>query len=366
MEPVALALLGEPSKRLRHGAEWRYRRKGSLAVHVDGPRRGTWRDHEAGKGGGVLALIEHVNGSDHDAAVQWLKDANLLNGDAPVSPRPRPAPRRNIEDESNVHVARSLWDRAVEVPPDPSHPARRWMAARHLWRPDQELPPSVRWLQGPLGYAVGAVIAAVKPPGSRELSGVHRVHVDADGHKALDRDTEDGGRDKRDFGAISGAFSVLGLASPEDTIMVAEGLADCLALAARVPEPVVFVGGTSGMLNTETSKWLAGFHTVKIWYDAAAKDDGRGLAAASTMAVRIANNGGRAIIVKAGAGAEDPGAAGDEFPQLDAQAVDELRQDFERDGLPPWEAARLATTTVSPLEAPITPTQGFFGPRRDH
>ena len=33
--------------------EWRYRRKGSLAVNVAGPRRGTWRDHEADVGGGL-------------------------------------------------------------------------------------------------------------------------------------------------------------------------------------------------------------------------------------------------------------------------------------------------------------------------
>ena len=47
LEPVARELLGDPVRRPASG-EWRYRRKGSLAVHVAGPRRGTWRDHEAG------------------------------------------------------------------------------------------------------------------------------------------------------------------------------------------------------------------------------------------------------------------------------------------------------------------------------
>ena len=44
-------------------------------MHVDGPQRGTFRDFEAGKSGGVLVLhlVEHVNdrtaGECHDVAV---------------------------------------------------------------------------------------------------------------------------------------------------------------------------------------------------------------------------------------------------------------------------------------------------------
>ena len=39
LEPVARELLGDPVRRPASG-EWRYRRKGSLAVHVAGTRRG--------------------------------------------------------------------------------------------------------------------------------------------------------------------------------------------------------------------------------------------------------------------------------------------------------------------------------------
>ena len=68
LEPVALELLGDPVRR-RPSGEWRYRRKGSLAVHVAGPRRGTWRDHEADVGGGVLELLAASPG-----AVGWPPD----------------------------------------------------------------------------------------------------------------------------------------------------------------------------------------------------------------------------------------------------------------------------------------------------
>ena len=67
---VARALLGEPSSRIR--TELRYGRKGSLAVHVDGERVGTWHDFEAGEGGGVLDLVRHVHQCDKAAARAWL------------------------------------------------------------------------------------------------------------------------------------------------------------------------------------------------------------------------------------------------------------------------------------------------------
>ena len=68
LEPVARELLGDPARRPSSG-EWRYRRKGSLAVHVAGPRRGTWRDHEADVGGGVLEFLAHVEASAARSAI---------------------------------------------------------------------------------------------------------------------------------------------------------------------------------------------------------------------------------------------------------------------------------------------------------
>ena len=79
LEPVARELLGDPVRRPASG-EWRYRRKGSLAVHVAGPRRGTWRDHEADVGGGVLELLAHVEGLTRPEALEWLRHRGLLDG----------------------------------------------------------------------------------------------------------------------------------------------------------------------------------------------------------------------------------------------------------------------------------------------
>ena len=69
---VARALLGEPNARLSTVRELRYGRRGSLAVHVGGGRAGTWRDHEAGEGGGVLDLVKRERRCDTAAALAWL------------------------------------------------------------------------------------------------------------------------------------------------------------------------------------------------------------------------------------------------------------------------------------------------------
>ena len=61
MEPVAIRLLGEPAQ--KHGQEWRYGYRGSLAVDI---KKGTWFDHEAniGGGGGAARSSEHKGCAD--------------------------------------------------------------------------------------------------------------------------------------------------------------------------------------------------------------------------------------------------------------------------------------------------------------
>ena len=360
LEPVALALLGEPSKRLRHGAEWRYRGKGSLAVHVGGQRRGTWRDHEAGVGGGVLALVEHIEGVGRAESLQWLRDHGLLDGDTATPPPPRRPQSSPAPDRNTVEYARQLWDAAVPVPSDPAHPARRWMARRHLWRAAVPLPPSIRWLRRDRGPSVGVVMAAFRPPGARHLSGVQLVHVGADGLPALDKDGADG-LNKRSYGSMVGAVCVVGL--PAEALTVCEGLADALALGARLYEAAAFTAGTSGFQNPDLARWLAGFE-IEVWPDAVAKDKGAGLKAARELAGRIANLGGRALIRNIGAGT-DPGDAGAVFAALDVQAFEDLRAAYVREGVPEWEAARLASTEIQPT-IPTTATQSSFGPGREH
>lgn len=70
MESAARKLLGEPNSVLSSKAELRYGAHGSLAVDLE---KGTYFDHEAGEGGGVLDLVARVTGQKDGLAVDYLR-----------------------------------------------------------------------------------------------------------------------------------------------------------------------------------------------------------------------------------------------------------------------------------------------------
>ena len=78
MEPVARYLLGEPNARLSKPDELRFGTHGSVAVDL---ATGTFYDHEANEGGGVLDLVRLKSDSTKTRtdAAKWLERAGFLN-----------------------------------------------------------------------------------------------------------------------------------------------------------------------------------------------------------------------------------------------------------------------------------------------
>src|SRR5437879_5703423 len=70
---TAIALLGEPNRPLSSRRELRFRRKGSLAVVIDGAKAGRWYDHEDGIGGDLINLIERAHGITFREAVVYAE-----------------------------------------------------------------------------------------------------------------------------------------------------------------------------------------------------------------------------------------------------------------------------------------------------
>ena len=231
--------------------------------------------------------------------------------------------------------------RRARFPQTPTTRPRRWLANRHLWRPGLNLPPSVRWLRDHVGPPVGAVVAAFAPPGAGRVSAVQLVHVDGKGLPVADRDGPDG-LTKRTYGSPSGAVCILGVADAAQGANVAEGLADALALAARLPWPAVCLARTGGFRNLNVARWLAGVGTVHVWADV----DEPGLEAARALARAVAVFGGSASFERVSRG-EDPGAAGAPLEYVDRDALREYAADLGRDGLPAWEAERVASTIMT-------------------
>ncbi|MEF9386506.1 VapE domain-containing protein [Ralstonia solanacearum species complex bacterium KE056] len=96
MQQVATLLLGEPTE--RKAKELRYGTRGSLSIDLES---GVWRDHEAGTGGGVLALIERETGNAGRAAVEWMEAIGIT-----AATDNAPAPRKRF----NVVAAYDYYD----------------------------------------------------------------------------------------------------------------------------------------------------------------------------------------------------------------------------------------------------------------
>ncbi len=77
MPLVAQRLLGEPNVRFSKLGDLRFRDRGSISIKT---KDGTFYDHEAKIGGGLLDFIVHYGGcSTHAEAVDWLRREGLLD-----------------------------------------------------------------------------------------------------------------------------------------------------------------------------------------------------------------------------------------------------------------------------------------------
>jgi len=77
VETVVRALLGAPNPTLSSKRELRYGTHGSLSVDLT---KGTWFDHEAGEGGGLIDLVKHHTGGTGQDASLWLQEHGVLLG----------------------------------------------------------------------------------------------------------------------------------------------------------------------------------------------------------------------------------------------------------------------------------------------
>ena len=244
-----------------------------------------------------------------------------------------------------------LWQAGQPIPQG-DHPARRWLAYRHLWHEALDLPPTVRWLARdrlPWSWkkteATGAIITRLdpfQPPGPTAIpAAVQLIYVDGAGTPVTAYAGEQG--NKRTLGVAKGAVGIVGRMEQATGVNVVEGLADALAVASRQPWPVLFAAGVTGpRWNTDLPQWLVSLGIpVHAWTDPGSP----GEEAMLVLTRRVAVLGGKAAIVRPGADL-DPGAAGAALPAIDAEDLREYVEDLQREGLPQWEAARRAAAVL--------------------
>lgn len=251
-----------------------------------------------------------------------------------------------------------LWQASERIERDDSHPARKWISRRGLyWSPPIPLPSAVRWLPAglfhPQHLGVGAIIAPFAPP-ERWLdswprlpvpTGVELVHLDLGGMAVLDRPESQEGLSKRSYGIRQGAVCLLGDPRPDTApgLTMVEGLADALSLAARYPETVAAVGGVSGLMTDLPVDWLSRWARLSVYAD----DDHAGVEAARRIRRQLGQHNIAINAYTLSGSHNDPAAFAEDNPlgDVDLDVARDFAADLEQEGLPRWEAARLALLT---------------------
>ena len=335
----------------------------------DRPHLGV-RDNR-GRDGSDVVSVKCWAGCDRDSVRRAIEGATgwrIWGQRTPDSPAP-PRTGQDSPDTGPVpdrrEYAWKLWGASLRTDRDPDHPVRRWVTRRSLyWPAPVPLPSAVRWLPAGLFHqqheGAGAIVVAFAPPDHWTAAwprapvptGVELVHIDAEGAPALDRPAAEEGLSKRSYGVRQGAVCILGDPRPDSAVglILVEGLADALALASRYPETAAAVGGVSGMQADRLLDWLAAWPSVTLYAD----DDPDGIDGARRLRRLLAHRGLDITVYTLGGGHNDPGeyAADNPLADVDLDAAREFAADLTDEGLPQWEAARLAMMIVgSPADS---------------
>ena len=385
-EPVVRDLLGEPNPRLSrpNRGELRYGTRGSLVVKIPPhSRAGQWYDFEAGTGGGLISLVEHIQGTPRAEAISWLRDRGHVDSSYTRPPAPGSSvvqtgerrlrqgnSRQERQAEALRILARRLWAASEPLPIATESPAGRWRDHRKIGRPGMPWPADLRWIpvevlhrgwqiSPDVAGAIVAPLAAVADwmdswPTPPEPVAIHLVAIDKQGNKALAW----AGRDKTRLNLrtdIARAPAWVIGASPEglDQAVVVEGVADALGVASRVDATVISTTNLSAMqgaagngLGQDLSRWT---HAM-IYADDDRKPDRKGappgLRGGTSLRRAIQAAGGTAEVrhLPGGKDAAD-WAAANPFLPLDEDAFAKYAQTL-RDmypAWPRWEVARRAS-----------------------
>jgi len=298
---VARALLGEPNTRLSSDRELRYGSRGSLVVHVNGNRRGSWWDFESNEGGGVLDLIDRECRCGRAGAMRWLREHGIIEntgesgGFSCPKPRSRPAPRHTSRPAARRRkdtraFALRIWDAARPLAGTVAEAYLEVRGVGHVASaPALRFHRSITHPDVPEPECFPALVAVVQGADGR-LNGVHRTYLRADGTGKADLDSAPA---RLSLGPIGGG-AVRILETAGDALLLGEGIETTSAavkvLGWRCGAWAAL--STSGLRAVVLPKHV---HHVTIAADRDAK--GGGQLAAAALGERLMEEG-RSVAIK--------------------------------------------------------------------
>lgn len=100
--PFVEKLLGKPNPKLSSPNEWRYGNKGSLAIKIDGEKRGYWYNFETGESGGLLSLLQKNMGLSFKDALQYAANVVGIGKDSAIKDSENILIKHKEDDENQV------------------------------------------------------------------------------------------------------------------------------------------------------------------------------------------------------------------------------------------------------------------------
>ena len=156
----------------------------------------------------------------------------------PTAPKPRPV---DVDQQQRIEFARRKWHEAI---PLTGTPADVYLRERGLEPGPDGWPPSLRYhsnvKHGPTGLYLPAMLGAVAIYPSREVVGLHRTFLRADG-----RDKAPVSNNKMMLGKCAGGAVRLAAAGPE--LILSEGIETGLSVQQATGLPVWAALPTSGL-----------------------------------------------------------------------------------------------------------------------
>jgi putative DNA primase/helicase len=288
IEALSRELVGsEPTSRSR--TELRYRRRGSLAVTIAGPRRGRWHDHEGGTGGDALGLVAHLRGAPmRDAygwALAWLGLAAGSTTHRPEPGRPAASPEAPRVAPDTIDLAHRVWREGVSAA---GTLAEAYLASRGLTVPEDA---PLRFHPAcPRGSdRLPAMVALMTTPETAKPCGVHRTFIRADGSGKAQGQTK----------MMAGAAGVIRLVPDEDVTLglgLTEGIETALAVMQRAGWRPVWAASSAGAVRRFPV--VPGIEALTIFADTG----DAGISAAEDCAARWHDAGREARIIAPPAG----------------------------------------------------------------
>jgi putative DNA primase/helicase len=233
---IVQSFLGEPNRRFSTSHQWRWGRRGSFALNVQGAKAGLWFDHENRRGGDIIDFLKHQLGSSIGDAINYAR--RYLGPSCDVSRQiPRPVHREEADDAIRIGRALQIW---AGVQPLRGSLAERYLARRGIRAPDEALDvlgfhPSCPFR----GTTAPALVALIQDMTTGEPVGVHRRQLTADAAAA---------GPPMSFGPKSDG--VVRLSTTASTqLAIGEGIETCLSGMMLGAGPTWSVLDAGGMLN---------------------------------------------------------------------------------------------------------------------